>query len=66
MTNGNNIGILRLCLRRAQREEKGEEDMEKWYKKIDELTKLVRKLIGLALEIGTLVSIIMMILHSIK
>ena len=34
--------------------------------KIDELTKLVRKLIGLTLEIGTLVSIIMMILHSIK
>lgn len=55
-----------MCLRKAQREEKGEEDMEKWYKKIDELTKLVRKLIGLALEIGTLVSIIMMILHSIK
>jgi len=53
-------------LRKAQREEKGEEDMEKWYKKIDGLTKLVRKLIGLALEIGTLVSIIMMILHSIK
>ena len=35
-------------------------------KKIDELTKLVSKLIRLTLELGTLVSIIKMILDSIK
>ena len=36
--------------------------MKKWYKKIDELTVLVRKLTKLALEVGTLISVIHMIL----
>ena len=40
--------------------------MKKWYKKIDELTVLVRKLTKLALEVGTLISVIHMILQSIK
>ncbi len=40
--------------------------MKKWYKIIDELTILVGKLIRLALEIGTLVTVIYMILNSIK
>lgn len=39
--------------------------MKKLDKKIDELTKLVSKLIRLVLEIGTLVSVIKMILDSI-
>ena len=39
--------------------------MEKWYKKIDELTALIGKLIRLALEIGTLVTVIKMVLDSI-
>lgn len=40
--------------------------MKKWCKIIDELTILIGKLIRLALEIGTLISVIYMILHSIK
>ena len=40
--------------------------MEKLKKTIDELTIVVSKLIRLALEIGTLASIIKMILDSIK
>ena len=40
--------------------------MKKWYKIIDELTVLTGKLIRLALEIGTLISVIHMILQSIK
>nr|DAT51991.1 MAG TPA: hypothetical protein [Caudoviricetes sp.] len=40
--------------------------MKKWLKIIDELTVLVGKLIRLALEIGTLISVIYMILNSIK
>ena len=40
--------------------------MEDWNKKIDELTELVSKLIRLALEIGTLASVIKMILYSIR
>lgn len=40
--------------------------MKKWHIKIDELTRLVSKLIRLALEIGTLVSIIKMILDSVS
>lgn len=39
--------------------------MKKLDKKIDELTKLVSKLIRLVLELGTLVSVIKMILASI-
>lgn len=39
--------------------------MKKFDKKIDELTKLVSKLIRLVLELGTLVSVIKMILDSI-
>ena len=39
--------------------------MKKLDRKIDELTKLVSKLIRLVLEIGTLVSVIKMILDSI-
>lgn len=39
--------------------------MKKLDKKIDELTKLVSKLIRLVLELGTLVSVIKMILDSI-
>lgn len=40
--------------------------MKKWLKIIDELTVLVGKLIRLALEIGTLITVIYMILNSIK
>lgn len=40
--------------------------MKKWYKIIDELTVLTGKLIRPALEIGTLISVIHMILQSIK
>ena len=40
--------------------------MKKWYKIIDELTVLTGKLIRLALEIGTLISVIHIILQSIK
>ena len=40
--------------------------MKKWYKIIDELTVLTGKLIRLALEVGTLISVIHMILQSIK
>lgn len=40
--------------------------MKKLDKKIDELTKLVSKLIRLTLELGTLVSVIKMILDSIS
>ncbi|WP_269763664.1 hypothetical protein [Lactobacillus iners] len=40
--------------------------MEDWNKKIDEITELVSKLIRLALEIGTLASVIKMILDSIR
>lgn len=39
--------------------------MNGWNEKIDELTELVSKLIRLALEIGTLASVIKMILESI-
>ncbi|MHB0807879.1 MAG: hypothetical protein ACYCDV_00585 [Facklamia hominis] len=39
--------------------------MKDWYKKIDELTELVSKLIRLALELGTLATVIKMILDSI-
>lgn len=39
--------------------------MNDWNEKIDELTELVSKLIRLALEIGTLASVIKMILESI-
>ncbi len=39
--------------------------MKGWYKKIDELTELVSKLIRLALEVGTLATVIKMILDSI-
>ncbi len=39
--------------------------MKKLDRKIDELTKLVSKLIRLVLELGTLVSVIKMILDSI-
>lgn len=44
---------------------KGEKTVKKWLDRIDELTKIVGKLITLALEIGTLVSVIQMILNSI-
>lgn len=40
--------------------------MKDWHKKIDELTDLTGKLIRLALELGTLVSVIKMILQSIR
>lgn len=40
--------------------------MKKIDKKIDELTKIIRKLINLALEVGTLMAILKMILDSIK
>ena len=40
--------------------------MKKLDKKIDELTKLIRKLINLALELGTLIAVIKMILDSIR
>lgn len=40
--------------------------MKKLDEKIDELTKTVSKLIRLVLELGTLISIIKMILDSIK
>ena len=39
--------------------------MNDWNEKIDELTELVSKLIRWALEIGTLASVIKMILESI-
>lgn len=39
--------------------------MKKLDRKIDELTKLVSKLIRLVLELGTIVSVIKMILDSI-
>lgn len=39
--------------------------MRDWNQKIDELTELVSKLIRLVLEIGTLTSVIKMILESI-
>ena len=39
--------------------------MKDWYKKIDELTELVSKLIRLALELGTLATVIKKILDSI-
>ena len=38
--------------------------MKKWYKIIDELTVLTGKLIRLALEVGTLISVIHMILQN--
>ena len=40
--------------------------MKKLDKKIDELTKLIRKLTNLALELGTLIAVIKMILDSIR
>lgn len=46
-----------------QREE--EKDMKNLDKKIDELIRINHKLIRLALELGTLISIIKMILNSI-
>lgn len=39
--------------------------MKDWYKKIDELTELVSKLIRLSLEVGTLATVIKMILDGI-
>lgn len=40
--------------------------MEKLGKKIDELTAIINKLIRLVLEVGTLISVIKMILDSIR
>lgn len=40
--------------------------MQKWDKKIDELIRIVHKLIELALELGTLIAVIKMILESIR
>lgn len=39
--------------------------MEKLNKKIDELVEIIKKLINLVLELGTLISIIKMIINSL-
>ena len=38
--------------------------MRKWYKKIDELIKLIEKLTALALAIATLITIVKLILNG--
>ncbi len=40
--------------------------MKKLDKKIDELIKIIHKLINLVLELGTLIAVIKMILDSIR
>ena len=40
--------------------------MKKFDKKIDELIKIIHKLINLVLELGTLIAVIKMILDSIR
>ncbi len=38
--------------------------MRKWYKKIDELIKLIEKLTALALAIATLITVVKLILNG--
>lgn len=39
--------------------------MKEWIKKIDELTVLVKKLVTLVLEIGTLVAVTRLVIESL-
>lgn len=54
-----------MCYTNIIKRGKEEKAMEKMQKKIKELKKVVSALIQLALEIGTLIAIIKMIIESI-